>query len=298
MIRVLAIFRREFASYFNSLMAYFFMVIFLVSVNMLFMWLSVFRSRNAQMTDYFEIAVVAIWIFIPAVTMGMWSEEKRSGALELMMTMPIRDAEAVLGKFLAALAFLTVTLLLSMATIPVVLEYLGDPDWGPILGGYLGLFMLGAGFIAISLAMSSLTENQFIAFQLSTLIGLAFLAIADLLNFTKNSTIITAALIFVVACPIVYVGARVALQQVPNSRLLSAVIAVVVSGSLLAVGVVLEWIVAPEWQMLLINYIDAGGHFANMARGVIDSRDVIYFLSLTVFFLLVNHMSVSSRRWK
>ena len=106
MSRSWAIFKKEFASYFNSLMAYFFLVVFLGAVNMLFVWFSFFKDRTSSMQSYFEFVIPSLWLFIPAITMRMWAEEKKLGTLELIMTMPVKDAEAVLGKFFASFAFL------------------------------------------------------------------------------------------------------------------------------------------------------------------------------------------------
>ena len=240
MDRVWAIFKKEFTGYFNSLMAYFFLVVFLTAVNFLFMVIMFMRSRTPTMNEYFELAIIGFWLFIPAITMRMWAEEKKLGTLELLMTMPVRDGEAVAGKFMASLGFLALTLLLSLLTIPTALAYVGSPDWGPIIGGYAGLFLLGASFIAIGLAISSMTENQFIAFLITSIICLALLGIAEMF------------------------------QLVPLP------------------GVVLG----------LVKYLDAGSHFDSIQRGVIDSRDVIYYLSVIGFFMFLNYRAVTSRRWK
>jgi len=240
MTRVWPIFKREFGGYWNSLMAYFFLVLLLGAIGFVYVWLSLFRTLNAEMTDYFTFFKIALWLFIPAITMRMWSEEKKLGTLELMMTMPVKDSEAVIGKFLASFAFLIITLLLSMATIPTALSYAGDPDWGPIIGGYLGLLFMGGAFIAVGLAISSMTENQFIAFILSSIICLLLLAVGEL----------------VMLAPL------------------------------------------PGFVTGLINWADAGTHFESIGRGVIDSRDVVYYLSVICFFLFLNYRSVTARRWK
>jgi ABC-2 type transport system permease protein len=240
MFRVWAIFKKEFMSYFNSLMAYFFLVVFLAAVNMLFIWFSFFQSRTAVMTDYFEFVIIALWLFIPAITMRMWAEEKNLGTLELLMTMPVRDGEAVTGKFLASFAFLALTLALSFLTVPMALAYVGDLDWGPVIGGYLGLVFLGSSFIAVGLAVSSMTRNQFIAFLLTSIICLAFLGVSELF------------------------------QLVP----------------------------LPGWILNLVAYLDAGSHFDSIGRGVIDSRDIVYYLSVICIFLFLNYRAVASRRWK
>jgi len=240
MNRVWAIFKKEYGSYFNSLMAYFFMVLLLAAVNVVFMWLIFSRQKTAGMKEYFEFVILALWIFIPAITMRMWAEEKKLGTVELLMTMPVRDSEAVLGKFLASLAFLAVTLLLSFLTIPVVIAYIGNPDWGPIIGGYLGLLLVGATFISVGLAISSMTENQFIAFLISSLICLAMLGIAEVFTMVKM----------------------------------------------------------PAEVMTIVTWLDAGSHFDSIGRGVVDTRDLLYYFSVIAFFLFLNYRAVTSRRWK
>lgn len=240
MSRVYAIFKKEFTGYFDSLMAYFFLVVFLAMTNLLFIWFSFFRTRTATMGDFFEFAIPAFWLFIPAITMKMWAEEKKLGTLELIMTMPVRDSEAVAGKFLASLAFLAITLALSFLSIPMVVTYMGDPDWGPIIGGYLGLFLLGSSFIAVGLAISSMTENQFIAFLLSSVVCLI----------------------------------------------------------LLGVGEMIQLVGLPGWLSGFLVWLDAGSHFDSIGRGVIDSRDILYYLSVIFFFLFLNYRAVTSRRWK
>lgn len=240
MNRVWAIFRKEFTSYFDSLMAYFFLVVLLAGVNLLFMYFSFLRSRSASMKDYFEFVVPALWIFIPAITMGRWAEEKKLGTLELIMTMPVRDSEAVLGKYLASLAFLGLALLLSFITIPAAIALVGSPDWGQIVSGYLGAFLLGGSFIAIGLAVSSLTQDQFLAFLVSSVICILLLGIGELFQLVN----------------------------------------------------------LPGWLAGIFMWLDAGSHFDSIGRGVIDSRDVIYYLSLIGLFLTINFLAVTSRRWK
>jgi len=298
MTRVWAIFKREFASYFNSLMAYFFIVVFLASVNMVYVWFSLFKQRTAVMAHYFEFVIIAFWIFIPAITMRMWSEERKSGTLELMMTMPIRDAEAVIAKFLAAFAFLGLTLLLSFISIPTLLAYLGEPDWGPIIGGYLGLLLLGGTFIAVGLAMSSMTENQFIAFLLTLTVTLILLGV-DTLSDTSFAVIL---LVYFIVNPIVYVLTMLGFLGGTVNRFRVLVITNVISTALVGAGVILQIIykkiTPPSWLTTVENFCDAGFHFDSMARGVIDSRDVIYYLSVIAIFLLLNYRAVTARRWQ
>ncbi len=240
MSRTYVIFKREFSSFFDSLMAYFFLVIFLGLVNVFFMWLVFLPSRAVNMTAYFELAKFGFIIFIPAITMKVWADEKKLGTLELIMTMPVRDSEAIIGKFLACMAFVGVALLLSFLTIPTAMAFVGEPDWGPILGGYIGLTLLCACFVAIGLATSSMTENQFISFLLSIIIIVIMLACYDVVGMRDM----------------------------------------------------------PGWVLGFLAYMDAGQHFDSISRGVIDSRDLVYYFSVIGFFLFLNYRAVTSRRWK
>jgi len=238
MSRIWAIFKKEFKGYFNSLMAYFFIVVFLGVVNFIFVWFILFPGRQASLREYFEFFIYGLWIFVPAITMRTWAEERKLKTDELLLTLPVRDREAVLGKYFAALAFLCLVLVLSFMA-PLAVALLGSPDWGPILAGYFGLFLLGAAFAAIGTAISSMTENQFIAFLLTVVICVALLAVEEL-------------------------GAMISL---------------------------------PSFLIYLISFLDIGHHFDSIGRGVIDSRDVIYYLSVIVFFLFLNVRSVERRKW-
>jgi ABC-2 type transport system permease protein len=155
------------------------------------------------------------------------------------MTLPVREWEAVLGKFLAGFAFLALTLALTFP-LPLTVILLGNPDMGPIWGGYLGACMLGGAYLAIGLFASSLTENQIVAFIVAVM-ACFFLLIA---------------------------GEDFVLFNVP-SRLVP-----------------------------LLTYLGLGAHFQSIGRGVIDSRDVLYYLSMIGFFLFLNQLSLESRKWK
>jgi len=141
MSNVLAVFRKEFRTYFSSAIAYVFITIFLVLTLWLF-FRSFFLINQASVRDFFGLVPLVFLLFIPAVTMRLWAEERKMGTLELLMTLPVTDVQVVLGKFLAALAFLGVAVALTLP-LPIVVEALGKPDWGPIIGGYLGTLLLG-----------------------------------------------------------------------------------------------------------------------------------------------------------
>jgi len=230
--------RKEFRSYFDSPVAYIYITCFLVLSSWLFLK-GFFLVGQASMRGYFGILPWLFLFFVPAVTMRLWAEEKKLGTLELLMTLPVKDHEVVLGKFLASFSFLMVTLALSFA-VPVMTALLGDPDGGPIWGGYIGAALLGAAFLAIGLFVSSLTENQIIAFIIGILLIFGFFIAGE------------------------------------------------------------EFVVynAPRAIVPVLKFLGLGAHYDSVGRGVIDSRDVLYYLSVIGFFLYLNVRSVESRKWK
>ena len=159
--------------------------------------------------------------------------------MELLLTWPINDLEVVLGKFLASFCFLAISLLLSI-TIPLTIAILGNPDGGAIIGGYVGALFLGAAYLAIGLWISSLTENQIIAF----------------------------------------------------------IVGVVVTFCLFLVGNQFITMLAPSWIVPILTFLGLGNHFESIGRGVLDSRDIIYYLSMIGFFLFLNVRSIESRKWE
>jgi len=237
MRNALAIFRREFASYFNSPIAYIYLTVFIGLSSWLFLK-AFFVVGEASMRNFFAIVPWIFLFFIPAVTMRSWAEEKKSGTMELLMTWPLTDLEAVLGKFLASFSFLLVSLALTFV-LPSVVAAMGNPDPGEIFGGYLGAVLIGAAYLAIGLFISSLTENQIVAFILS-IVGIFGL--------------------FILGEDFVLFG-------------------------------------LPDRLVPVLSYLGLAGHFDSISRGVIDSRDIIYYLSVIGFFLYLNVKSVEARKW-
>ncbi len=238
MNNIATIFFKEFKSYFLSPIAYIVLSVYLILTNFLF-FQSFFVINQAEMRNYFSILPWVFLIFIPAVTMRLWSEEKKEKTLELMLTWPVKEVELVTAKFLGAVAFLFIAFLLSI-TIPITIALLGDPDEGVILASYIGAALLGCAYISIGLFCSSLTENQIIAFLLGAAVSFV---------------------LFIVGTPFVTMFA-------PSS-------------------------VTP-----FLMYLGLGQHFDNIIKGVIDSRDVIYYLSVIGFFLFLNIHSLESRKWE
>jgi len=167
--------RRELAAYFLTPIAYVFIVIFLILSGVLTFYLGGFFERGqADLATFFGFHPWLYLFLIPALTMRLWAEERKSGTIELLFTLPVTMAEAVLGKFLATWIFTAVALAL---TFPMWLtvNYLGSPDNGVILAGYLGSLLMAGGYIAIGSCISALTKNQVIAFVITVVVCLAFI---------------------------------------------------------------------------------------------------------------------------
>jgi ABC-2 type transport system permease protein len=234
MRNVLTIFRRELAGYFATPLAYVFIVIFLVMAGVLTFFVGNFFERGqADLQPFFTFHPWLYVVLIPALSMRLWAEERKSGTIELFLTLPIRMTEAVLGKFLAAWCFAGIALTL---TFPfwITVNYLGQPDNGVILASYIGSWLMAGAMLAVGACVSAMTKNQVIAF------------------------VVTAALVFVFTA----------------------------AGSTIVLGVFQDW--APEWLLSGISQASFIGHFGAIMRGVIDVRDVIYFLSIIVAFLGAN----------
>ena len=162
------IFKREFQSYFYSPIAYVFSVIFILLNAGLYMF-HFFFFGNADMRAFFStLPLVLGMIFIPAISMRLWSEERKLGTQELLLTLPIRTEHVVLGKYLASLAFYLIALAGTL-TIPIMLFFLGRPDIGPILGGYFGAFLLGGFFLAVGIFISAFFEDQIVSLIITSL---------------------------------------------------------------------------------------------------------------------------------
>jgi len=169
------IMRRELASYFATPLAYVFIVIFLFLANVFTFYLGhLYESGQADLYPFFTFHPWLYLFLIPAISMKLWSEERKSGSIELLMTQPVEFSEAVLGKFLAAWIFTALALALTFP-LWITVNYLGHPDNGAILTAYLGSIMLAGGFLAIGSCMSALTRNQVVAFILAVVACFMFL---------------------------------------------------------------------------------------------------------------------------
>jgi ABC-2 type transport system permease protein len=168
MTATLAIFRRELKGYFGTPVAYVFLVVFLALGAFLAFRANLYEARDANLRVFFQNLPGLFALLAPAIGMRMWAEERRSGTVELLFTLPVTTWQAVLGKFLAGWTFFIIALL---ATAPLVLTiaYLGDPDNGPIWTGYIGAALMAGAYLAVSAFFSTITKNQVIAFILGAL---------------------------------------------------------------------------------------------------------------------------------
>lgn len=177
MSNIRTIFKREFKSYFDSPVAYVFLVAFLVLIGFLTFGIAMFyERRQADLTPFFMLHPWVYLLLVPASTMGLWAEERRNGTIELLLTLPITLTEALVGKFLAAWAFMGIALAL---TFPIVITtaWLGSPDTGAIIGGYFGSFLLAGACVAIGVFASALSRSQVIGFVIALAICLFMLII-------------------------------------------------------------------------------------------------------------------------
>lgn len=236
------IFKRELFSYFATPIAYVFIVIFLFLSGIFTFYLGNFFERGqADLLPFFSFNPWLYLFLIPALTMRLWAEERKSGTIELLLTLPVTMAQAVLGKFLAAWAFTSVALAL---TFPmwITVNYLGDPDNGVIFASYIGSLLMAGAFLAIGSCISAITKNQVIAFVITVVVCLGF----------------------------------------------------ILSGYPMVMDFFTGW--APR---IIVNAISSFGfitHFSSITKGVIDLRDLVYFISLIAFWLFANAILIGVKK--
>jgi len=170
-----ALFRRELRSYFATPIAYVFIVIFLVLMGTFTFYLGGFYEQGqADLRAFFNFHPWLYLFLVPAIAMRLWAEERKTGSIELLLTLPITPWQAVLGKYLAAWAFTAIALALTFP-IWLTVNYLGEPDNGVIFAAYVGSLLMAGGFLAIGACLSAFTRNQVIAFVLSVVVCFGFL---------------------------------------------------------------------------------------------------------------------------
>lgn len=175
MSAVVTVFRRELASYFATPVAYVFIVIFLVLSSAFTFYLGGFYERGqADLMPFFTFHPWLYLFLVPAVSMRLWAEERKSGTIELLLTLPLTMAQAVIGKFLAAWAFIAIALVLTFP-LWITVNYLGNPDNGVILASYVGSLLMAGAFLAIGSCLSAATRNQVVAFILTVVVCLLLL---------------------------------------------------------------------------------------------------------------------------
>ena len=239
---ILIIARRELSGFFSSPVAYVVIIIFLLlSGFMTFMVGAFFERGQANLDAFFGWHPWLYLFLVPAVGMRMWSEERRSGTIELLLTLPVAPWQAIVGKFLAALAVLAISLAL---TFPVVItvNYLGHPDNGVILGGYIGSLLLASAYLAISAMTSAITRNQIISFIVSVAICL-----------------------FLILC-----------GWAPVTNLL------------------IHW--ASPGLVDAVASFSVMTHFESIQKGVLDTRDLLFFVSVVVFCLFTTGVILRAHR--
>jgi len=187
MKNVVTIFRRELGSYFATPVAYVFIVIFLIMSAALTFYIGHFYERGqADLGPFFQFHPWLYLFLVPAIAMRLWAEERKTGSIELLMTLPVSTGQAVVGKYLAAWLFIGIALMLTFP-LWITVNYLGDPDNGVIFTAYLGSFLMAGGFLAIGACISATTRNQVIAFIITVVICFVFLLAGSplVLNFFK-----------------------------------------------------------------------------------------------------------------
>lgn len=237
--RIAAVMKKELRSYFNTPIAYIFIIFLLISTSVsLFYFQQFLASNTASLRGYFGIFPLVFVFLLPALTMRSWAEERKMGTEEILLTLPFGEFDLVIGKFAAAAALLAAVLVLTLP-VPLILSSLGNFDSGQIIGEYLGTFLLGTAGISIGLFVSAVSYNQVSSFMFGVLALLALTMIGRLQ--------------FVLDLPM------------PMVRVL--------------------------------NYLSLDHHFQGFVKGIIDSRDLAYFISLSVFFLYLNGKVISLRKW-
>lgn len=239
MNQMLSITRKELKAYFGSPMAAIFIGTFLLAALFSFFWVETFFARNiADLRPLFRWMPVLMIFLVAALTMRQWSEEQKMGTLEILMTLPVRLLDLVVGKFLAVLALVALALALTFS-LPLSVAFMGNLDWGPVIGGFLGALLVAAAYIAIGLFVSSRTDNQIISLIITVLVAGCFYLI--------GSGNITG-----------FLGNRPA---------------------------------------EILGALGTGSRFLSIERGMIDLRDLFYYLTIAVIFLGANVVSLDKKRW-
>ncbi len=229
--------KKELGSFFDSLIAYILLTLFL-GFSGFFTWMygnDIFLVGQTTLRGFFNIAYWSLFFFIPALTMRLLAEERKTGTIELLLTKAVTDRQVVVGKFLAALLLVAIALLFTLPYV-ITLSNIGNLDQGEVISGYLGLLLISAAYVSVGLYASSITNNQIVAFLTALFIGLFFHIIFGVLANNFH-------------------------------------------------GIVGE----------VFNMLSLSAHFESISRGVVDTRDLIYFISIVAISLLLSELSLTKR---
>ena len=235
MDNIIHIFKKEFKSYFVTPIAYIVISLFLLVIGWLF-FSTFFLNRQASMMHFFSLLPITFSFIVPAITMRLFSEELNVGTYEILLTLPVKFRDIILGKFLASISFIAIMLLPTLI-YAVSISFVGKLDWGPVIGGYTGAILLGAAFSAIGIFASSLTRNQVIAFITGMTICFSLTLLTDFL-----------------------------LYFIPNTL----------------IG--------------FFQYFSANFHFQNISKGMIDSRDILYFITISFIALYAANLVMKEKK--
>ena len=232
-----AVYFKELKSYFNSPMAYIFLVVFAI-INGYFFTRTFFLFNQSDMRSLFNIIPLVYLFFIPAVTMSLIAREKTQGTMEVISTLPLKDIDFVAGKFLAAFSLVVTGLLVTLIHFFTLSQVGTNVDYGAVFTGYLGLALAGAVYSSVGTFASSITDNQVVAFIIGIFIVLVFFLMDKMLMFV------------------------------------------------------------PVYLTGIIQYLSVDYHLSNISRGVIDSRNLVYFASVVGFFLFMTVRILEIRKWR
>ena len=234
---MLNIYRRELSNFFNSPMAYITLVVFLL-IGGWFFTSTFFLINESDLRNLFGVIPIVYIFFIPAITMSLIAKERSDNTMEFLTTLPIREIDIVVGKWLAAVTLIAVALAFTLVHFVTLLFVGTNVDVGALASGYLGLLLVGAVYAAVGTFGSSVTDNQITAFIVSFLIIFLFFIVDKFLFFV------------------------------------------------------------PGFMTSFLQYLSIDYHLSNISRGVIDSRNLIYFISATAFFLLISTRILEMRKWR
>lgn len=234
MQQIMPILSKELKDYFISPIAYIVISIFLL-VTGWFFFATFFLYNQADLRNFFNLLPITFSFVIPAITMRLFAEERQVGSYEILFTLPVSTTDIILAKFLAGVIFMGVALIPTIA-YPLFISFMGQLDWGPVFGGYIGAILLAAAFTAIGLLASSLTRNQIIAFIVGMIICFALTLLEHMLFFV------------------------------------------------------------PRWLLGVLGNLGAALHFQNIAKGIIDSRDILYFFSIIFISLYGTYLAIQAKK--